>query len=492
MPAINFPGNDGLNPPADLAEYSNNQVTWRFSSADNSWTVITTADPGVDNGNTALGDTMVKLIRVGTQNQLTPAVNFKHDVTTGTLSIKGITTNTLFNLINSSGTTVNSFNKSGVLTGPSVIYRQASQPSLTADHTGVLWVDTDTSELAVYNGSTWDVIGTGVTLTTSQVISGSKTFSSNVLLSSDAFIAGSGTSKSIVLKPTAANNAWVTALTLTSTTSTFASGNAVDFDTIGANVSTVLVNMSTAQTIAGAKTFSGISTFNNQINFNGASGTSLMYTDSSNTGTDSSSDLVIKANSHDSTRSIKMAKMSSGDGVGTAGITLRPRNTTGNGRLHVDGNTYIDGSLSVTGTIFGATSSRTVSKGCLRATSGVAPLLTTAPTTLGPLNFVFDEVGSPRSNSFCQVDNTGTTPISFYYRNEQQRTVNATPGTTSYTERFITMAAGTTFYLLPGKNGTSGYNGTPSVNTLLGNSVTSFEVDNAAEAGPVTITFTLA
>ena len=502
MPALNFPGNDGLDYPVVDQIYTNNGVSWKFSTANNSWTVITTADHGVDNGNATLGDTMVKLIRVGVQNLLTPAVNFKHDLTTGTLSIKGITTNTLFNLINSSGTTVNSFNKSGVLTGPSVIYRQASAPTgLTTDHTGVLWVDTDTSELSVYNGSTWDVIGTGVTLTTAQTISGSKTFSSNVLLSGSADIAGSGASKSIVLRPTDSGSAWVTALTLTPTTSTFASGNAVNFDTIHSNVSSVLVNMSTAQTIVGAKTFSGISTFNNQINFNGTSNLSTLYADSTTSGNDSTSTLLLRSNLATTSRYIQITRGNSSpaDTDSTSGIILRPKNLNNYGRLYVDGNAHIEGSLTVSGTVSGTTSSRTVTKGCLRApstASGSGALVTTAPPNLSPITFgALAEVAHPSMNqSSVLMTNTSASSQAVYLVKNQMKSGGGADKQLTYSEQKIVMGAGAVVLIKPGLNGTYGLVTISGsiVTTLLGYSTQIFDVQTLAETGPITFTITLA
>ena len=501
MPALNFPGDDESNYPVNDQIYTNNGVSWKFSTANNSWTVITTADPGVDNGDATLGDTMVKLIRVGAQNLLTPAVNFKHDLTTGTLSIKGITTNTLFNLINSAGTTVNSFNKSGVLTGPSIIYRQSSAPSLTADHTGVLWVDTDTSELAVYNGSTWDVIGTGVTLTTAQTISGSKTFSSSVLLSGGSTaIAGSGASKSIVLSPTNSGSTAAAALTLTSTTSTFAAGNVVNFNAIHANVSGVLVDMTGAQTIAGAKTFSDISTFNNQINFNGASNLSTLYADSLSSGNDTGSTLVLRSNLSANSRYIQITRgvSSPADTNSTNGIILNPTNHNGFGRLYVSGNAHIEGTLTVSGTISGTTSSRTVSKGLIKATNDTtSSVVSTAPPNLGSLTFAVAEVASPnRNNSTIYMKNTSlTASVSLYYRHEQARSVPADK-TLSYVERYVVLAPDGDCYLNPAKDVGAGTGDLTVIsgvttNTLLAFSAVGFDL-SGSEICPVLVTITLA
>ena len=502
MPALNFPGDDESNYPVNDQIYTNNGVSWKFSTANNSWTVITTADPGVDNGDATLGDTMVKLIRVGAQNLLTPAVNFKHDLTTGTLSIKGITTNTLFNLINSAGTTVNSFNKSGVLTGPSIIYRQSSAPSLTADHTGVLWVDTDTSELAVYNGSTWDVIGTGVTLTTAQTISGSKTFSSSVLLSGGSTaIAGSGASKSIVLSPTNSGSTAAAALTLTSTTSTFAAGNVVNFNAIHANVSGVLVDMTGAQTIAGAKTFSDISTFNNQINFNGASNLSTLYADSLSSGNDTGSTLVLRSNLSANSRYIQITRgvSSPADTNSTNGIILNPTNHNGFGRLYVSGNAHIEGTLTVSGTISGTTSSRTVSKGMIAAVTGGGGVVSTAPPALGTLTFAVTENFANRNLSEISVINTSTTSsVAFYYRHEQAR-ANVADKAYAYVERYVVLSPNNgSCILLPGKDvGTTPFSadiqttGGITTNTLLAFSATGFDL-SGAESCPVLVTITLA
>lgn len=117
----------------------------------------------------------------------------------------------------SGGTTVISLDNKFRLSAGAKIFYGASEPTGTqapidsadSSATGLLWYDSSTGILKTWTnygaGSySWQSVNvvTGVDLSNPQTISGVKTFSGGIALSSSAVISGSGASKTIVIAPT--------------------------------------------------------------------------------------------------------------------------------------------------------------------------------------------------------------------------------------------------------------------------------------------------
>ena len=434
MPALflNFP-----NAPSDNYIYTaGNGVNYTYSLANNSWTVNTSVASGVDNS-TDRDNVIVKLDRVGSVvNALVPAIGFTHN-NNGTLRVKGDNTNNIFEVANASDDTLNYFNKSGILNIAGKAYYQESAPSVTgSDYTGCLWIKSTTGELCYRSGSAWVTVGAGVTISGTQTISGVKTFSADIALSSTAAIIGSGASKSIILKPTTSGSTATTSFTLTTTTATFEPAVAVAFSAINtATVSTVLVDMTTNQTVAGIKTFVDQVKINDSIMFTG--GTTFNITGNSSTSNVDTPNIVIRSNANASTRYIKLHERTNG----TDGVTINPKNPTGSGRVNVAGDLYVGGNISLSGTVTAAAGFATVSKsmGSLKTANPATDTNNIVPTQIGPLTFGLTVGTSGHLNDgYIRVKNESTAPVKFYVSRQQ----SLASGDYAHSERKITLPAG--------------------------------------------------
>jgi hypothetical protein len=487
MPALflNFP-----DAPVDSELFlAGNGVTYIYSLANNSWTVNTSTASGVDNS-TDRDNVIVKLNRVGgAVNSLVPAIGFTHD-DNGTLQVKGDDTHHIVDIADSSAAILNYFNKSGMLNIAGKSYYQASAPSVSgADYTGCLWIDSDNAELFHWSGSAWVAVGNGVSLTGTQTISGAKTFSTDLALSSTAALIGSGVSKSIILKPTTTLSVATTSFTLTTTSATFAPAVAVAFSAINtATVSTVLVDMTTNQTVAGVKTFSDQVKITDSIMFNGGTaGTDFNITSNSSTSNVDTANIVIRSNANASTRYIKLNEKANT----TNGVTINPKNPDGVGRMYVAGNVYVGGNIELSGTVTAAAGFATVSKsvGSLMAQTPSTGSANRVPTPIGHLTFT-QVVGTPgnENDGYIRAFNSGTAAVKFYIARQQCLIT----GEYCFSERKVTLPAGQYLQIGP----TVAYyfetvDPTGQENLLYANSVSSFNLEGS-ETRSIGFTFTLA
>lgn len=397
---INFP-----NSPSDGATHSDGVTQWEYSSANHAWTVTNSSPVSLENA-TDFDTTVVYLERSGSQNLLNPATGLKYNLTNKTLSITGNvsqTTNYL-EIKNSGGTVLNSFNQRGVLTSAGRIYYTGTTPAPNASDTGLLWYNTTDGNLYIWNGTTWTITSGGLDLTSNQTVSGAKTFSTNIFLSSTATLSGQGASKTLVFKPTNSGSTATTALTLSDTEATFAVP--VEFSELGTTAKTVVVTTDTDQTISGTKTFGGI-----------------VYVDSSiacSSGTDggeASNDLRLRCNMSADGRYIKIFNNANV----INGIVIRAKNKDNLGGLSVEGNTSITGNLTVSGS-FTTTSLVAASTvyGQIRSNSGSSAWnVNVNPDSLGNLTFTSTTAGSDASKGIT-VQNTSTTQtVKIYVRKER-------------------------------------------------------------------------
>jgi hypothetical protein len=378
---------------------------------------------------------------------------------------------------NNSDALITAVNARGVLTNAGRIYYQSSQPSVNASDTGLLWCDNTNNVMHVWNGSAWDIAGGGVDLPSNQTISGAKTFSGNIFLSSSAKLNGQGTSKSVVLAPTNASSVTVDAVTAAFDGVTF--GVPVELSAIGTTAKTVLVTMADAQTVSGLKTFSG------GLKVSGSAG---IRTSDSTTANGSSDDLLLRTNVSASGRYIKV--FNNADTATTNGITIRPKNTSNQGALNVDGSTNITGDLTVTGNISSATGlvAASVSCGVLKSENGSgAQNINTTPGDIGPLTFATVTTGGYDTHSIRVTNSSLTQTVAFYWRREQ-----ILSGVYTFVIRKITMAPNTVAYCLA-TSGTLG-SGTSSsgvTNSVVGGYATTISLAGQTDA-PCVMTFTLA
>jgi hypothetical protein len=402
---INFP-----NSPNNNEVHTDGTIQWRFSTANNSWTMITTGNTGLENA-TDYDNTIVGLNRVSTQNLQVPAIGLSFHLENKTLKVNALTTQ-LQNMLEfrtSTDTLINAFNQRGALLNAGRIYYQSSQPTPNAADTGLLWHDTVSGVLYIWDGNNWVVSGGGVTTVGNQDITGAKTFTNNIFLSSGAKLNGQGASKSIVIAPTNAGSTPVDCLTVATTAATFTVP--VELSAIGTTAKTVLATIADTQTITGAKTFA------NGLKI---TGTGSIRTTDDTTANAASDNIIIQPNMSASGRSIKL--FNNADTADSNGITIRPKNAANQGSLNINGSTNITGDLFVTGavnTTIGL-SAASVSIGSLKSQNGTAAQnIDFLPTPIGNLTFNLVTDGTWTSHGI-NVTNTSTTKnTAFYWRREQ-------------------------------------------------------------------------
>lgn len=400
---INFPNN-----PANGATHTDGVIQWVYSSVNKSWTVTNSSNTSLQNS-TDFDNTVVVLDRISGQNLLAPGAGFTFDTTLKTLKVVANSTQTanLIELRSSTNTLLNFFNERGVLNNAGRIFFAASQPTANAADTGLLWFNTTDSNMYIWNGLAWVIASGGVTLTDNQTISGAKTFSNNIFLSSTAKLNGQGASKSIEIAPTNASSVPATALTVASTGATFSVP--VEFSSIGTTAKTVVATLADNQTISGLKTFTG------NLRVDGAN--TSIFVDPSVDGGAASNDLRIRLNLSADGRYIRL--FSNADTLN--GIAIRPKNKDNIGTLLVDGSTSIVGNLTVSGTVnAGTISAITTTYGSLKSQAGPDSFnVDTAPTPISTLTFDL-LVSSPTFNDHgISVTNTSTTSlVSFFCRRE--------------------------------------------------------------------------
>lgn len=398
---IDFPNN-----PSNNATYTEAGVTWTYSTTNKNWTVTTTQNPGVDNSvNHNLE--LVFLTRTLDRNLLTAAPKLKYS--SEALVLSGQAGNML-EFRDGSNNLLNYINVRGVLNQAGRIIVSASTPSPApnAADTGLLWYDTGTSDIRVWNGGAWNLAGSGVTLGTQQTISGAKTFSNTLFLSSTAKLSGQGASKSITIGGTDGSSAVVDGLTVSSTAVTALLP--VELSAVGTTAKTVLVTIADNQTISGLKTLSSDLT----LTKNSVSDCSIRTSDSTN-GTAGSDNLVIRPNMSNAGRFIKL--FSNTDT--TNGITIRPKNSDNLGILSVQGNTSISGNLTVSGTITSSAgiSINSTTFASFASANGVnSGNINTNADPLGTLTFT---QSTANGSEYVEAVNSSATPVNLYWKREQ-------------------------------------------------------------------------
>ena len=441
---INFPSN-----PTNNQIYTEGTLQWKFSTANNSWTMITTGNPGIENG-TNYDNTLVGLNRVtvgvSDYNLQVPAEGLEFDPAIRTLKVKGLVSqaNNLLSLTDSANTVLNGFNQRGVLLKAGMVYYGSTAPTgLNDSDVGQLWYNTTSNGLAVWQGSnTWTVIGTGVTIAGNQIITGAKTFEQSIGLKDSAKIQGEGVSKSIILAPTNASSVATDVLTLTPTAATVSNGVSLDYNTLGSTAKTVTATLADNQTITGVKT----------INTHLVIGPSTSYSNqstimsSTSTGVEAGSRLVLRVNGDPSTRFIRLNTENTANG-----IEIRAKNANNIGGLTITGDTQINGNLNITGSLSLPTGLAAVGKtyGAFRpqVVSGITLTqgnANVAPAAIGSLTF--STIDDPTfANPKLRIVNTAATPVKFYYKREQ-RYQSATPAVRMNTWRvdYITLGANST------------------------------------------------
>jgi len=355
------------------------------------------------------------------------------------------------------------------------IYYQSSQPTPNAADTGLLWHDTVTGILRIWDGNNWVVSGGGVTTAGNQDITGAKTFTNNIFLSSSAKLNGQGASKSIVIAPTNAGSTPVDCLTVATTAATFTVP--VELSAIGTTAKTVLATIADTQTITGAKTFA------NGLKI---TGTGSIRTTDDTTANAASDNIIIQPNMSASGRSIKL--FNNADTTDSNGITIRPKNAANYGSLNVNGSTNITGDLFVTGTVNTTVglSAASVSIGSLKSSSGTAAQNTnTAPTPIGNLTFSLGLSGNYTDHNITATNTSTTKSVSFYWRREQ-----ILAGVYTFVVRKITLGP-SGIAVCPSITGSLGSGSVTAANVLVGGYPTTYLLNGATDA-PIIMTFTLA
>jgi hypothetical protein len=418
--AINFP-----NAPADGATYTEGTVQWQYSSSNNAWTMITMGTVGIDNGVNHDQEVVFLDRNVTNQNIPTAGVGLTYNPTTRKLGIKANVSqaNNLFELTNSSDVVLSAFNARGILNKAGQVYYQNTSPTVDAADTGQLWYHTGANTLNIWNGSAWVSAGGGVDIASNQIITGAKTFSTNVTLGSSASLIGES---SLVFKPTN-----TTALTLTTTTATFAVP--VNFSAVGADVKNAVVTKADNMTVDGVKTFSGTINAASGILMNSGSGTSRIFSSSTTLPKISTNHLVIQPTQSTSGRYIQLYSNSTSSAL--EGITIRAKNENNEGDLNVIGNTKITGNLEITGSFTLPTTFTTIgatSIGSFKSQNGDGDgNINTVPVNIGPLTFSHT-LQTTTWLPTTTVTNTSTTPVSFYYKREQIKNNGTDPGIVTY------------------------------------------------------------
>lgn len=422
--AINFP-----NSPADGATYTEGTVQWRYSSANNAWTMITTGSVGIDNGTNHDQEVLFLDRNVSNQNIPTAGVGFTYNPTTRKVVVKGAVsqTNNFIELTDSTDTILNAFNERGILSKAGRIYYQSGTPSVASADTGQLWYNSGINTLNIWNGTSWVSAGGGVDIGSAQLITGAKSFSSStgLTLGSNCALVGE---TNLVFKPTG-----VTKLTLSSTEATFAVP--VNFSAVGSDVKDAVVTKADSMTVDGVKTFSGTINAASGILMNSGSGTSRIFSSAATTAGAVTNKIIIQPSQSSTGRYIEL--YSNSNTLDTQGITIRAKNENNQGNLNIVGNTKITGNLEITGTISVATNAVTfgaTSIGSFKSQSGTGTgNLNTAPPPIGPLTFS-QTLDTSTWLPTTTVTNNSSSTVAFYYKREQvKNTGNFTYGITKFT-----------------------------------------------------------
>lgn len=412
---------------------------------------LITLPSGVDNANNR-DKCLVVLSRIASENIPQAAASLKWDTITSQLELIGLASQTQNRLefLASDGTTlINFFNPRGVLNNAGRVFYGSTTPTApNAADTGLLWWDTTGGNqvLKAWNGSSWDALtpgaGSFVTVSTTETITGAKTFSAattftnsvtvnstgNILLGGTADIRGSGASKSILLRPTSSGSVVTTVLTATDSQVSIATGKTLDYDTLSATAKTITCTLADNQTITGIKTINTHLVLGPSATFSNQS--TILTTTAS--GPSDGSNLVFRINASATTRYIKINK----ETEATLGIELRPKNQSGSGSIYLQGPTIQndgDFTLGATSRIRNIKTTR-IPGSCMiftrNANTYTTPLSNTGGLpSLPEATITCTQTGSPNGVISVAITNTGSTEQQYRITWEQIHPATVTTGT---------------------------------------------------------------
>jgi hypothetical protein len=401
--------------PSDEFTYTEGSITWEYSLANNSWTVLTLVPAGLDNNNDHHLE-LIYLYNAGvaggglpSTNLQTPAVGLTYTPVDRTLQVKALATQleNMFELVNRNGEFLNGFNKRAVLEHAGKIYYQASAPDPVPDiaDPGILWFDSDDVFLKVWSGTAWVTAAGNVTLNGTETFTGSKTFNNaDLILAGTSELVGSGASKNIVIKATNSGSTETDGITVSSSQVTL--HQPVELTSLTAGSKTVVATLGDAQSFTAVKTFTtGIIT------------SSIAAT--SSTSAAATGSIAITASKNAASRGITIDQNSNGGA--TNGIQIKATNESNAGRLTITGEVLFENNITLaaganlTGTVVGST----ISYGQFGSNGAGAvdpQILNILPDNIGPFTFAFTDADNEMT-----ITNTSTKTASIYYSRMQDQ-----------------------------------------------------------------------
>ena len=400
--------------PTNDQIYTEGTLSWKYSTTSNAWTIQTLSQPGIDNGNNHDNELVYLVNSAGVNAQTASGEGIKWNATNRTLTLKQDASPLSFIVLTDrNGLVLNQFNGRGVLENAGRIYYLPTAPTVNAADTGVLWYNTSSNVLSVWNGSTWDTAAGNVSTLSSQTFAAAQTFGFDVLLENSADIAATGASVSLNLKARDGANAKTNGITVASNQVTV--HQPLEFTALTATAKNVVATLADTQTITAEKTFSG-----------GIITESLKG---------SSNNVVLSSDGTANGRSITLVA----NATTTSGITLRAINASNQGQLSVVGKSLFNDDVEV---LSGKTTyahslvGNTVSHGQFRSAGTGVAATQTDPPNLGPLSI--SAISGSGNSQKITVTNNGTKTVGFYYTRSQMLNSGAYTLGTSY----VRMAAG--------------------------------------------------
>ena len=400
--------------PTNDQIYTEGTLSWKYSTTSNAWTIQTLSQSGIDNAINHDNELVYLVNSAGVNAQTASGDGIKWNATNRTLTLKQDASPLSFIVLTDrNGVVLNQFNGRGVLENAGRIYYLPTAPTVNAADTGVLWYNTSSNVLSVWNGSTWDTAAGNVSTLSSQTFAAAQTFGFDVLLANAADIAATGASVSLNLKARDGANAKTNGITVASNQVTV--HQPLEFTALTATAKNVVATLADTQTITAEKTFSG-----------GIITESLKG---------SSNNVVLSSDGTANGRSITLVA----NATTTSGITIRAINASNQGQLSVVGKSLFNDDVEV---LSGKTTyahslvGNTVSHGQFSSAGTGVAAIQTAPPNLGPLSI--SAISCSGNTQKITVTNNGTKTVGFYYTRSQMLSSGAYTLGTSY----VRMAAG--------------------------------------------------
>ena len=400
--------------PTNDQIYTEGTLSWKYSTTSNAWTIQTLSQSGIDNATNHDNELVYLVNSAGVNAQTASGDGIKWNATNRTLTLKQDASPLSFIVLTDrNGVVLNQFNGRGVLENAGRIYYLPTAPTVNAADTGVLWYNTSSNVLSVWNGSTWDTAAGNVSTLSSQTFAAAQTFGFDVLLANAADIAATGASVSLNLKARDGANAKTNGITVASNQVTV--HQPLEFTALTATAKNVVATLADTQTITAEKTFSG-----------GIITESLKG---------SSNNVVLSSDGTANGRSITLVA----NATTTSGITIRAINASNQGQLSVVGKSLFNDDVEV---LSGKTTyahslvGNTVSHGQFSSAGTGVAAIQTAPPNLGPLSI--SAISGSGNTQKITVTNNGTKTVGFYYTRSQMLSSGAYTLGTSY----VRMAAG--------------------------------------------------